>query len=274
MPWLLHKVMDDMTPYVGAQLRWGVASDCGPHRKTNEDALLAEPPVFVVADGMGGHAAGDVASWTAVAAFADLVDRQDVSVTDTVGAVEAANASILQAASLDSAMAGMGTTVAGLVLVDVGGTDHWFVFNVGDSRVYRLTDAGLIQITVDHSELQEMIDATKSGTRVTTSRVNRNVITKSLGMTPAPFPDSWIFPMQPNERFLLCSDGLTRELTDQVIQKCLLQAADPADAARELVELAIAAGGHDNVTVIVVDSSRNIEPALSGDTLPRGVSHG
>lgn len=263
-----------MTPDGAPHLRWGVASDCGPHRKANEDALLAEPPVFIVADGMGGHAAGDVASWTAVAAFAELAQRRTVSVSDAVLAVNLANESILQVASANSAMTGMGTTVAGLALVDVGGTCHWFVFNVGDSRVYRLTETGFIQVTVDHSEFEEMVDAIQTGAPQPATAVNRNIITKSLGMTPGPSPDSWIFPMQPNERFLLCSDGLNRELADWEIQDCLTLTSDPVVAAQELVSRALAAGGHDNVTVIVVDSRASVEAALSGETLPRGIRHG
>lgn len=250
---------------------WGSATDRGLVRATNEDALLAEPPMFVVADGMGGHAAGDVAAWTAVEAFAALARRATLGVQDANDAVAAANEAILQAAAAQPERAGMGTTVCGLASVVAGGMAHWLVFNVGDSRVYRLVHGSLQQLTVDHSEAEELV----AEGRLTRDQAQlhhlRHVVTRSLGTEPAPVVDSWVFPPGDTERFVLCSDGLTTEVADAQIAACLADEQDPQRAAAQLVGLALDAGGRDNVTVIVVDAIA--EPGDGGadtNTEPRG----
>ena len=249
---------------------WGSATDCGRVREVNEDALLATPPLFVVADGMGGHAAGEVASRLALASFASLAGEESISVQDALEALAAGNQSILDGAAAHPEWAGMGTTVAGLALVHAAGEEHWMVFNVGDSRVYRLAGGQLTQLTVDHSEVEELLQRGMMRREEALGYAGRNVITRSLGTVPAPVPDSWIFPPVDGERFLVCSDGLTREIDDTEIADCLLHLADPEAAAAELVQRAVRAGGHDNVTVIVVDGpGARATDQVEEDTLPR-----
>lgn len=250
--------------------RWGAATDRGRKRKANEDSFFAEPPLFVVADGMGGHAAGDVASRVAVDAFAVLARHAPISAQDAVDAIGEANSSILGIAAASPDKAGMGTTLTGLVSVLVGGTEHWMVFNVGDSRVYCLQEGHLDQLTVDHSEVEEMVIAGQMTREQARTYERRNVVTRSLGMDPEPVADSWVFPSVGGERFLLCSDGLTSELTDDQIARCLLADAHPQSVAEELVRQAVEAGGRDNVTVIVVDTAAPSDVShVDEDTTPR-----
>lgn len=250
-------------------LEWGAASDTGRLRDHNEDSVLAEPPVFVVADGMGGHAAGEVASALAVEAFRPLLGRRDLTVADVLGSVREANDSIRRAGDEDPSRAGMGTTLTGVALVRVAGDEHWLAFNVGDSRIYRLVDGRVVQISVDHSEIQELIDAGRLHPDEADRHPHRNVVTRSLGVLSAPEPDIWMFPPTPGERLLICSDGLSREITDDGISALLDQTRSSLEAAQTLVASAIAAGGRDNISVIVVDALAD-DQAEEGDTAPRG----
>jgi protein phosphatase len=249
---------------------WGAVTDRGRIREVNEDSLLADPPLFAVADGMGGHAAGDAASSMAIEAVSDLVGHGPVNVGEMVEAISAANTAILNAGSNNPEQLGMGTTLSGLTSVIAGGSEHWLVFNVGDSRVYRMCDGQLIQLTVDHSEAEEMVLAGRLAREEVRNYRRRNVVTRSLGTEPAPVPDSWVFPPLEGERFLVCSDGLTSELTDDQIRDSLLENSDPQLAAEDLLRLALGAGGRDNVTVIVVDGTvRSNYSDLNEDTAPR-----
>ena len=233
---------------------WGAASDVGAVREQNEDALLAEPPMFVVADGMGGHAAGEVAARVAIEQLAALKEHGPPD-TDAVRAgVAAANAAILDWSREHPETAGMGTTVTGVCLGTDGGAPAWIVFNVGDSRVYRFADGELAQVTTDHSEVQELVAGGALAPEQARSYQRRNVVTRSLGSEPAE-PDVWVLKVVPGERFLVCSDGLTGEVDDDEIADLLRRDGDPQQAADDLVAAAVAAGGHDNVTVIVVDAA-------------------
>jgi PPM family protein phosphatase len=252
--------------------RWGACSDRGPVRSVNEDAFLADPPLFLVADGMGGHSAGDVASGLAIANFVALAGGGSIRAQQVIEALSASNQAILDAANFNPNNAGMGTTIAGLAVVVAGGIDHWMVFSVGDSRVYRLALGHLEQLTVDHSEAEEMILAGRMTREEARTYHRRNIVTRSLGTNPAPVPDSLIFPQTDGDRFVICSDGLTTEVADEAIEACLLSNPDPQRAAEELVHLALAARGGDNVTVIVVDGSAAGPIALvDEDTSPPAV---
>jgi protein phosphatase len=143
----------------------------------------------------------------------------------------------------------MGTTLTGLALVDDG---RWAVLNVGDSRVYRYADGQLTQLTVDHSAVQQLVDAGLLDARAALRHPRRNVVTRSLGTQPPPAPDIALRDPVPGERFVVCSDGLTNELSDAEISRLLADCDDPQQAAEQLVERAVRAGGRDNVTVIVV----------------------
>lgn len=249
---------------------WGAVTDRGLVRGVNEDALLADPPVFVVADGMGGHAAGDVASWMAIESFAVLVGPAAISATEAIEAISAANAAILRVAAANPEKAGMGTTLSGLVSVVAGGAEHWMVFNVGDSRVYRLAAGHLEQLTVDHSEVEELVRSGRLTREAARGYGRRNVVTRSLGTDPEPVADSWVFPPVEGERFLICSDGLCNEVIDFDIERCLLAHRAPQEAAEGLLRMALEAGARDNVTVIVVDNGTYGQVSeLNEETSPR-----
>jgi protein phosphatase len=247
----------------------------GGVRRTNEDAVLVSPPVFAVADGMGGHAAGEVASALALEPLAALARMPDPKPEMVLNAIEAANEAILARGDERPQQRGMGTTLTGLCLGAMGGTPHWYVFNVGDSRVYRFAGNRLSQVTVDHSEVAELVAAGRIDAEQARLYPRRNVLTRSLGSDPAPTADMWVLPADPDETFLLCSDGLTLEVDDAHIGDVLARNMSPADTADALVSMALAAGGRDNVSVVVVrllpvDRSA----ALNGPTAPQPVSGG
>jgi PPM family protein phosphatase len=250
-------------------LRAGAATDVGRVRQHNEDSLLAEGSVFVVADGMGGHAAGEVASGIVVETMAGLVGRDRLRPEDVVAALTESNGAILASVARHPEQTGMGTTATGLAVVTAGGSDHWAVFNVGDSRVYRLVGGELSLVTVDHSEVQEMVDAGLITEQEAARHPLRNVVTRSLGTESMPTPDVWVFPPHPGERFVICSDGLSNEIDRRQIQQVLTQHDDPQQAAEALVRAAVDAGGRDNVTAIVVALDAGEDEELDVDTAPR-----
>jgi len=234
-------------------LRWGSATDVGRVRTLNEDSVLAVPRVFVVADGMGGHAAGEVASQLAVAEFARLAEQPAVRPEDVSEAVQRANEHILSAGAERGDRHGMGTTLTGVGVVGSEQGEQLAVFNVGDSRVYQVTEGELRQLTVDHSAVQELVDAGRLTAKAARTHPRRNVVTRSLGTDPAPAPDVWLVQPAAGDRFLVCSDGLTGELEDAEIAELLAENSDPQAAAEHLVRQAVAVGGHDNVTAVVLD---------------------
>lgn len=230
----------------------GVASHVGRVRTHNEDAARAEGAVFVVADGMGGHAAGEVASRLATEALVELAGRRSLEVDDVVAQVGEANRRILDSATAHPEQYGMGTTITGVVVVQVGGEPHWAVFNVGDSRVYRCVDGRLTQVTVDHSEVQELVERGYLTVEQAARHPARNIVTRSLGREPMAAVDTWVFPPHSGERLVICSDGLSNELTLEEIEAIVAATDDAQAAADTLVERAVAAGGRDNVTAIVI----------------------
>lgn len=249
-------------------IRVGAATHVGRVRELNEDALVAEGLVFAVADGMGGHAAGEVASTIAALTLRDLSSRHPLRSDDVVDALRESNRRILKAATAPETD-GMGTTVAGLTVVRTGGADHWCVFNIGDSRVYRFLGNRMSQITHDHSEVRELLDAGLITPDEAERHPMRNVITRSLGTDPAPVPDLWVFPPHQGERFVICSDGLSNEVSDRDIMVALRTHDDPQAAADALIEAALRSGGRDNVTVVVVAVESDQDDEEEGDTSPR-----
>lgn len=232
-------------------LAWSAISDVGHRREVNEDSLVAQWPIFAVADGMGGHSAGDVASDAVVTRLAehagkavidaDAIDRSlSLAVEDMAG-----NAGVTDQ--------GTGTTATGAALAIISGAPHWIVFNIGDSRVYQLTSGVLEQVTIDHSVVQELVDAGRITREEADVHPHGNVITRAVGFHEAPVPDYRILPVQSGMRILICSDGLTKELTAYGIRHFLMSNHQPADAAHALVGAALENGGRDNVTVIVLD---------------------
>ncbi|MGP3533356.1 PP2C family protein-serine/threonine phosphatase [Microbacterium sp. RD1] len=251
-------------------LAWGAATDVGRRRSLNEDAYLAAPPLFLVADGMGGHQAGEIASATVIDEFTALVGRASLTVEDVQQAFSVARDRV--DALPDDAGAGAGTTLAGVALADVAGKAHWLTVNLGDSRTYRLSGGRLQQVSVDHSVVQELIDAGQLDAASAARDARRNVITRAIGAGSRSEPDFWLLPVAAGDRILVCSDGLPTELPDDRVAEVLRDEAEPQAAAERLVREAVAAGGRDNVTAVVVDALRVAAPVLDeveGDTLPR-----
>ncbi|MFC7482845.1 PP2C family protein-serine/threonine phosphatase [Luedemannella flava] len=250
----------------------GAATDVGRVRHNNEDSLVAEPPVFAVADGMGGRARGDEASRLAAEAFARLAGDDGPTTEAVLDAVTRANDAILAASRTAGSGNGMGTTLVGLVLVEETGGQRWCAVNIGDSRLYRWAGGQLEQLTVDHSEIQELVDAGIVGEAQRSVHPRRNVVTRALGTLPAPVADCWLLHPVPGERFVLCSDGLTGHLDDAEIGEFLAGEATPDGAANRLVAAAVEAGGRDNVTVVVVDvdGTAHVEVDPGASTNPRG----
>jgi PPM family protein phosphatase len=252
-------------------VRSGVASDTGAARKANEDAVFAGRRVFVVADGMGGHAAGDVASALAVERLARLDERDDLKPDDVREQLFQANQDILDAARRSAGRAGMGATVVVLALAWFAGSRHWTVFNAGDCRVYRFAGDILVQLTVDHTEVAQMVAAGALDPEDARVHPRRHVVTKALGSDPAPEPDAWMLPPVAGETFLLCSDGLNLELSDLEIASILRTTPAPEQAATALVEQALKQGGRDNVSVVVVANVVEEQDATADErTIPRG----
>ena len=250
-------------------IRMGAATHVGRVRQLNEDSYVAEGGVFAVADGMGGHAAGEVASQIGVLTLRDLTSRHPLRTDDVVDTLRECNRRILKAAAASPDTEGLGTTMAGVTIVRTGGADHWCVFNVGDSRVYRLLGNRMSQVTHDHSEVRELLDAGLITVEEAQRHPMRNVITRSLGTDPAPIPDVWVFPPSPGERFVICSDGLSNEVSDRDIMLALRGHDDPQAAADALVTAALHNGARDNVTVVVVAVDSDEDDEEEGDTSPR-----
>lgn len=294
----------------------GSSTDVGAHRDNNEDSYAISGNLAVVADGMGGHEAGEVASrlCTRTLSYAHLFTRpggmteeeeqaflKEVEAEEGTGDGEAKgllrrrrkntnamNRQIMRTleklreiiGDADEKIKEMlgqraGTTVTGAWLTNIGGTDMWFIFNVGDSRGYRLIrideetgeelpnislsgapieGLSLEQITVDHSEVQYLVDTGQITAMEALTHPRRNVITRALGTGNYWEPDFWVIPAKPGDRLMLCSDGLSGELSHNYMARVLATVKHPQDAAEVLTMAALRAGGRDNITVAVVDA--------------------
>lgn len=259
-------------PSGSARIAHSARTHVGHVRSVNEDALLAHAPVYVVADGMGGHARGDAASRAVVDTFRRYLDTGAPSRPEQVlDAIHSSN-EVVRSLSTDGdeGTAVAGTTVAGVALVDAGEGRgvHWMVFNVGDSRVYLWDGRRLEQVTVDHSAVQEMVDAGLLHADDAERHPDRNVITRAVGADEVVEPDVWLIPAAGRQVFLICSDGLSKEVGDESIAGILAGGSShPAGLAGELVDAALAAGARDNVTAVVVES--DLGDAREGDETTR-----
>ncbi|GAA1589527.1 protein phosphatase 2C domain-containing protein [Leucobacter aridicollis] len=213
----------------------------------NEDSVLADTPCFLVADGMGGHEAGDLASQAAIAVFAErIAPGQPATVALAGETLNAARVAVAEVAA--GRERGAGCTLTGAILVTHDGELHWLVLNIGDSRVYMHRGSELRQITVDHSLVEEVRRA-DAGAQLPP----RNIITRALGSSDST-ADSWLLPVETGSRLLICSDGLTSELADEEIRAVLTMGGRADAVAAELVHRANDAGGRDNISVIVLDT--------------------
>lgn len=248
------------------ELAWGVATHTGHRRKHNEDSYVAQPPLFAVADGMGGHSAGDLASAAVVRRLSEATSGR-FGVPDEIGrALRLATDDIGDVS--DEASLGVGTTVTGAMLTIDEDEPSWLVFNVGDSRVYILDNDRLVQVTVDHSVVQEMVDAGMISAGDAESHPDSNIITRAVGFNADPVPDFWHIPVRTGMRVLLCSDGLTKEIDAAAIGAALAAGTSPAEVVEQLVLQALDAGGRDNVTAVVVDVVEAPAPLEHGTDEP------
>jgi PPM family protein phosphatase len=234
--------------------RHAAVSHVGRQRPGNEDAFLEQPPLFAVADGMGGAKAGEVASGMAVAALADMLAQtpadDETAAAQLAAAAAEANARIYAAASEDSARSGMGTTMTALLLLG----DHALLAHIGDSRAYLLRGDDLTQLTRDHSLVAEMVREGKLAPDEARLHPYRSVLSRALGTEPDVEVDEFRVDLQTGDVLLLCSDGLSGPVPPDKLRKGLA-AGDPEKAARRLVDEALRHGGPDNITAVVLQLS-------------------
>ena len=232
----------------GALTSFGSRTDIGCLRDHNEDSLVVTPPLFAVADGMGGHAAGEVASEIAVRVLSELAPEHPDG--EALGrAIEEANRAVIQAAREGRGRQGMGTTMTAAMLEG----ERLVIAQVGDSRAYLLHQGKLQQLTRDHSLMADMIEAGQLTPEEARTHPQRSVITRALGSDAHLHPDIYEINVETGDRLLICSDGLSGMVCDNDIESTLARVRDPQRCASQLVNEAIANGGHDNVTVIVAD---------------------
>ncbi|MDO5750345.1 MAG: protein phosphatase 2C domain-containing protein [Rothia sp. (in: high G+C Gram-positive bacteria)] len=293
-----------MKPTTELTLRTGSATHRGAHRENNEDSMVVAGSLSVVADGMGGHEAGEVASRLCVRqlAYSSLFTRPgglteqeqaefEIRYAAAGGGRKATNVlndEIMRTLEKLRTLLGEtnekiktalsragGTTVTGAWLTTIGDHNLWVIFNVGDSRTYRLMrpedgihhsnleqlsgdrgTASLEQITSDHSEVQYLVDEGQITALEALTHPRRNVITRALGTGNYWEPDFWVLPARPGDRLMLCSDGLSGELSHEYMARVLTSVRHPQDAADVLQNEALRAGGRDNITVVVADAQQ------------------
>lgn len=258
-----HSVVVPGTHGAHVTLSWAALSDKGYRRAVNEDSVLARSPLFAVADGMGGHTAGDFASAAVVTRLAEQVGEDFIESEQLSDALRAAVDDMGR--GVGQTDLGTGTTVTGIALSMVDGAPCWLVYNIGDSRTYQLLDGVLTQLTVDHSIVQELLDAGAITPAEAEVHPHSNVITRAVGFNEDPVPDFSYIPVVAGARLLVCSDGLTKELTEHGIRHFLVEGESALDAAGSLMDAALGNGGRDNVTVIVVDVLETPESTGAAD---------
>lgn len=266
------------------KLQYGGTTDVGRVRDRNEDAFLVAPPVFVVADGMGGHDGGDVASGIVVEEFAALADPAHDPAHDPArrgAGHDLASGRALVSETLARCQQRIsefsaaqpdrqghrfraGTTAVVALLIEDDGP-QWLLANLGDSRVYRMDNGRLDQVSVDHSLVQEMVAAGRISPAEAATHPERNVVTRALGVAGSVEPDFFLLPAAPGVRLLLCSDGVSEMIDDEQIAAILTAQVDPVAAAEQVVAVAVEAGGRDNATAVVVDVVKS-DPANSSDS--------
>ncbi|MET0422986.1 MAG: protein phosphatase 2C domain-containing protein [Actinoplanes sp.] len=231
-------------------LRWAAVTDQGHVRSNNEDSYYAGDNLLVVADGMGGMAAGDVASRIAIDAMTRLdVPIDNDSQMDAIHqALEEANGRIAETVAADNSLQGMGTTLTAMIF---SGT-RAAMAHVGDSRAYLLRDSRLNQLTKDDTYVQMLVDQGLIRPDEAAGHPRRSVVTRVLQGEPVS-PSYVLVEPEPHDRWLLCSDGLTAVVTNETIEQEMVAAADPKSCAERLIDLALRGGGPDNITVIVAD---------------------
>lgn len=238
---------------VDAQVRlaWAAATDTGRRRSSNQDSYVAQSPIFAVADGMGGHSSGDLASALVVERLAEISAVDFVAPREIERALEAASRDISEIAG--DVTLGVGTTATGAALTIQSGAAFFAVFNIGDSRVYSLESGALLQLTTDHSVVQELVESGELSAEEAEQHPHSNVITRAVGFNAVPVADFLMLPVTKGLRLLICSDGLTKELGHQQLLEHVAAGRGAPQTVEALIDAALAEGGRDNVTVIIVD---------------------
>lgn len=245
-------------------------TDAGRKRRRNEDSFVHEPPLFAVADGMGGAQAGEVASRLAAAAFREFHEADDEDPEERVAAIiQEANRRIYERAQRDSQASGMGTTITAALLAG----SSVAVGHVGDSRAYRLRGGRLEQLTEDHSLVADLVRSGRITPEEADTHPQRSVITRALGTDPEVDVDTFTVDAEPGDLFLLCSDGLTTMVDDEQIVETIGRAGMLAQATRALVRSANRAGGEDNVTVVLFSLAEDA-PSLEDTAVASSDGHG
>jgi PPM family protein phosphatase len=252
--------MSERVAVDGVELRYGVATDVGLVREVNEDSLLADPPVFVVADGMGGHEGGEVASRIVVEEFAQLAGAgydprrgREAVLTTLLSSQRRLRRYGARRRDADGRPWHGGTTTVVALLAEADHGPAWLLTNLGDSRIYRFTEGELLRVSTDHSVVQELVDAGRISEEQAMAHPERHIVTRALGGPDPLDPDFFSVPLVDAERIMLCTDGVTDLVRDAELAQVLMDSPDPGDAADRVVAAALAAGGVDNATAVVVD---------------------
>ena len=232
----------------GQDISFGSRTDIGYVRDHNEDSLIIIPPLFAVADGMGGHEAGEIASEITVNTLAELAPSH-LDAEGLTAAVEAANYNVMKAPRQGIGRDGMGTTLTAAMLEG----ERLLIAQVGDSRAYLLHKGHLQQITRDHSLMADLIEAGQITPEEARVHPNRSVITRAIGSDIHMRPDIYELNVDAGDRILLCSDGLSSMISNNAIESIMRRQSDAQHCADELVTAALENGGADNVTVVVAD---------------------
>ncbi|MGH9918133.1 MAG: MerR family transcriptional regulator [Nitrososphaerales archaeon] len=230
------------------KLRTASRTETGPVRENNEDALVCTDRVVAVADGMGGPPGGEIASGIAVSLVGAAVMGR--SPDELEAAVRAANRAIFDRASASSELEGMGATICGIALLDDG---RLVIVSVGDTRAYLLQDSSVRQLTHDHTVTADLVERGDLSEEEALHHPYRGVLTRALGVGPDVELDTGTLSVAPQDRFLICTDGLFNELAPAEIMEATAEGGDPQTTADSLVDLALARGGHDNISVVVAD---------------------
>jgi serine/threonine protein phosphatase PrpC len=241
------------------RIRFGSASDIGKARDRNEDSFLADPPVFAVADGMGGHKGGDVASSLAIQVLEGEALPADGA--ELVERVREANRAVYERSSSDTAVEGMGTTMT----ATIAGGGALRLAHVGDSRAYLLREGTLRRLTEDHTLVQRMVSEGHLTEEEASVHPQRSVITRVLGVEDRVQIDEGAVEVRDGDRILLCTDGLTGMVSEEEIETILKRAPDPQAGADQLVAAANEAGGLDNITVVLLDIEVDAEEQRARD---------
>lgn len=233
-------------------MRVGVASDVGRQRKINEDGYLIKEPVFAVADGMGGHSAGEVASAVALQTIEKQLQKipEEQEIPDFLArSIQEANAAIFQKSTTEMEQRGMGTTLTVALLLK----DRVYIGHIGDSRAYLLREDKLSQLTEDHSLVAQMVKEGMLSPQEAEIHPQRSVLTRALGVEPSAQIDICVSQIKPKDKILLCTDGLTAMLSDVEIEEILNTPRDPQSICKTLVDAANEHGGADNITAVLLE---------------------